>query len=419
MTRNKLLAFLLAAAFLFAACTPFYPDSITESKAQNETQTAWIPKEYDFDNRFGMNYDSIIETDDAYYVKLYCSTYLYYYDKATGDRGILCGKPECLHDSSLCEGRISNIGATLNRWDGRLHYYSTDSSSNAFALYSISMEGSEKSRDAVVNDPSVMSGATPQRLDYHRGRLYGWRRYETVADGKPLLCADIISIEPDSGEVKVIFSRSEEEYISQPSLYYCGKYVYICCDTGHAAEDGSYYSSVYIMRWNTETEELEEVLKTNSDELGCAGSWYAEYVDDDGQIWFTPTCLAREKGRVYLADNGKVSEAFRFNTITGGYFLIQGAAVSISIEDAVWEIRSLDGTLIFEGELDMSFLDELETEEEYKVSAVYSLMGSAGEVFISYYLYSEKGGRFAECMVRYDLTGDKFAPTVIAFAEES
>lgn len=412
MKKSRLLVILLAAAFLFGACAP----SI-ESKSSEETPTAVIPEGTDYDNRFGMNYDNIIETKDCYYVKFSRSTYLFYYDKASGESGVLCGKPECMHDSSTCPGNISNLCATLNYWDDRIHYYSNDSSSHAYAVYSMKLYGSDKTRDTVVNDPSVMKGETPQRLDYHRGKLYGWTNSEIVENGEPMFCARVISIDPDSGELKELFSVKEAEYVSQPSLCYCGNYVYICCDTSRMSENGSYYVSVYLMRWNIETEELEEVLITDSDELGCVGSWFQEYAEPDGRVWFMPKGVAREKGRVYLVENGKLSEAFRFDN-TGGYYLVQRAAVSISVEDALWEIRKLDGSLIYEGELDMSFLDELDPEEGYKVNAVYSLMGSAEEIFISYYLYAKKDERFTECLVRYDLTGGAPVPTIIACADD-
>ncbi|MBO4562582.1 MAG: hypothetical protein J5772_03105, partial [Clostridia bacterium] len=51
-----------------------------------------------FVNKFGDGYAKLIETDDAFYYS-FMSGYLYYYDKANGVSGVLCSKPECIHDA--------------------------------------------------------------------------------------------------------------------------------------------------------------------------------------------------------------------------------------------------------------------------------------------------------------------------------
>ena len=56
------------------------------------------PREDDFDNRFGQGCVNLAETEDAYYFSPPNGNYIYYHDKQAGDYGVLCAKPECMHD---------------------------------------------------------------------------------------------------------------------------------------------------------------------------------------------------------------------------------------------------------------------------------------------------------------------------------
>jgi hypothetical protein len=83
-----LLLLLLAAAG--CGCTPALPED-------DPAGTAEALKPIPFDNRFMSAFADIAETEDAYYLhsSFSGSNYLYYYDKASGESGVLCGKPEC------------------------------------------------------------------------------------------------------------------------------------------------------------------------------------------------------------------------------------------------------------------------------------------------------------------------------------
>ncbi|MBR5619509.1 MAG: hypothetical protein IKW76_07225, partial [Clostridia bacterium] len=113
---------LLLIALSFAACTPgknevtATVDTAEASAAPAASQEAAIEtiQGWDFDNRFGGGQSSVIETDAAYYFTAPGGTYLYYYDKVSGERDVLCGRPECIHDvepeNKSCNGFVRLYG---------------------------------------------------------------------------------------------------------------------------------------------------------------------------------------------------------------------------------------------------------------------------------------------------------------------
>lgn len=98
---KKLIAVLLAFALLGGALSCASPKgsdaSDTDSPADpDKKETAFAEN---FDNRFGRRFNNLIETEDAYYYCNFGGSYVYYYDKASGESGVLCGKAECTHDA--------------------------------------------------------------------------------------------------------------------------------------------------------------------------------------------------------------------------------------------------------------------------------------------------------------------------------
>ena len=374
----------------------------------------------DYDNRFGMNLDNLIETEDAYYFRSFgsCWLYYYYYDKASGERGVLCAKPECMHDEgkgdSSCNGLVAVTGTTVNYWDGRIHYRSN--SGPKMALFSVALDGSDKQVDLTIDDSVTMSGITPQRLDYHRGMLYGYDINSVVRDGEPYKQMIIFSIDPETGEFREIYSAlNNDGGITAPYLVYKQNFVYISYDDYSVDEDYKLVDLTWhLLRWNIDTEEMEEVAAANSEELNDTSLEHRIFVGDDGRVWFVPRSNMAAPLKVYLLEDGSISEAFSFDT-TGACFMIQGAAVTIFMFEERWEVRRLDGSLIWEGELDTSWLDGLDEERSYTLDGISSLMGTPEEIFISFGLEGSDGAE-RYCLVRYDMTGEKPVPTVIANA---
>ncbi len=420
MKSFRVIAFILLAVLLLSACKTSYPDP---PPGGNLPAATGEQGEENFDNRFGMGFDKLIETDDAYYLSHVNSVWLYYYDKASGESGVLCGKPDCMHDEGKnnpdCNGLIAQIGACLNLWNGRLHYFSHDHGPY-LAMYSMALDGSDRTKDFVINQEADMQNITPQRLDYHRGKLYGEDVRETVRGGEPLEELIVFSMDAGTGEFREIYT-AEGAWVTDAYLYYHENYVYISYEeyTLIEYEDRVEFDSFcwHLVRWNIDTEQIEEVVSADADELNDTATGRRIFIGDDDRIWFAPQSNNLTSPlKVYLLEDGQISEAFRFET-TGPCFLIENAAVSIFIFEKRWEVRRLDGSLIYMGELDTSWLDGLDEDMSYSLDAISSIMGTADEVFISFYVEADDGsGTERICLVRYDMTGEKPVPTLIANA---
>ena len=63
--------------------------------------------DYDVSEQYLSSNGYLDKQGTTYYVGAPLSeTWIHYYDDQTGTEGILCGKPECTHDSNLCNGYI-------------------------------------------------------------------------------------------------------------------------------------------------------------------------------------------------------------------------------------------------------------------------------------------------------------------------
>ncbi|MBO4562385.1 MAG: hypothetical protein J5772_02095 [Clostridia bacterium] len=396
------------------------PEGVTaEPNAAPSEKPIFYDPETDYDNRYGMGYDCIVETEDAYYCcASYSSRYLFYYDKASGERGVLCSKPECMHDAggTDCSGLIEMCGASLNYWDGRLHYLAIDRNHHCYAFFSVALDGSDKRMDTLADtSPIEIQGATmPQRLDYHRGKCYGWRYYEEVENSELFNCIDVVSADPQTGETRLILKEKLEVYPTEPKLYYHGNYVYISYniqDYEELEDHVEVLSNILcIYRWNIETEELEEVLRTELLDIGEKGSGFRLYIDAEERIWTAPVYGEQT---VYTIESGALCKAFLCDN-PWSCFMLDGAAAVFSMPDMALEVRRLDGSLIYEGVLDTSFIEELDTSREYELDSYFGIYGDAEAIYISFVLDAKDQERAAYCLVRYDLTGGTPKPEIIA-----
>ena len=268
----------------------------------------------------------------------------------------------------------------------------------------------------MINDPSIMNGRTPQRFDYHRGMLYGWRLYAAVSEGRPFNCADVISIDPTTGSLTELYKKTSENEISQPSLYYFENYVYISYEEYCYDNEGRIDRIDWtLVRWNIETKRIEDVVSVSPP--NDTGLGYRIFIDSEERIWCAPSRgRTNEPSRVYVIENGEMQEAFRFD-LTWGCFMLENIAVVFDNSDLALEIRRLDGSIIYEGRLDTSFLAEIDPESVSTINSFLGIYGDEKAIFISLSIGTANGDDEMQCLVRYDLTKGTPVPTVIACAK--
>lgn len=419
--KRFVLTVLLSIAFCFAACTHGTGEAtaVPLKTAPSATQAAAekVVQGWDFDNRFGGGQCSVVETDAAYYFTAPGGTYLYYYDKVSGERDVLCGRPECIHDvepeNKSCNGFVRLYG-TLGYWDDRLHfltYYPGENGRN-FSLLSMKLDGTDRRADASA---SLMIGSayyTPQRLDYHHGKLYGWDDNEIVHNGVPSYETCILRMDPETGELKKLYSVETDYHYNTPSLFYAGKYVYFSLDHREKKDD-NWITYLDIRRYDIETEQIEELYHFRKE--GYLGARMRIWVDSEDLIYLMPCdMLDGVTNKLYRISGGELCVAVDFETEgIGG--ISNGIAYVLSTPKNRMEVRRLDGSVIYSGAWELDSLRELISgkETDFYVSAAF---GNENELLVSINMFKASNNPpSSTCLVKYDLTKPTPEATVLAF----
>ncbi len=421
MRRFTILILLLFVFFLTSCTTSAGGGPHDVSDAPGQTGTAAPRTGPDFDNRFGRGYANLIETEDAYYYADFNGSYIYYYDKASGERGVLCAKPECLHDAANnnteCNGYAGLHARSLNLWGGRLHYVSFDHDDHDFGtgLFSVSLDGSSKSRDVKLELGEMDKIQVPERFDYHRGMLYSRNQYKLVKNGEPQDVICVLRYDPDTGDMKELYRVADTNAAKDLCLFYYENYVYfsVCDWSAYASGKEENYMKIEIFRWNIDTEQLETVFSTGDNGLTC--TMFNIWVESEDRIYIVPV-EAPDGAPVYLLSGGEITTAFEFDSF-GATLIVDGAVVCIFPHEAHAEIRALpDGALIYEGDWDMDPLNGLDVD--YEIAYLLAVYGDSETLFVTYGLdIHDKGDTHGgSCLVRYDLSGDKPEATLIAYS---
>ena len=376
-----------------AAATPAPGETENPYPTQDPARAGFDP-ETDYDNRFAeLIIASMAETEDAYYLMSWGTQFLHYYDKHTGDSGVLCPRPECMHDDgptradlNQCTGKIDSPQASLSVFGDRLYWVDNSYEYRDFCVFSMGLDGSDKKLEAKLEIST--EEYQPQNFWIHRGYVYFFSDTQKVIDGSPTNLCEIVRESIETCEKQVIFSRYSY-MTSEWTLRFIGDDVYIQC--GFDGADGSIFEhgepqtvedmkvleeNTVILRWNpymTEPEVLIEEPSLNQPE--CDNF----YVEPDGTVWFVrhrpedPEVNFweedyREIGYLCRRDpDGTVTELFDSvidgelyymrNIYDGGMIMIQDLRAKEGT--AVMCITDLEGNVIWKGDLPTAFIERV------------------------------------------------------------
>lgn len=420
---KRTITFLLFFALLFgifACASPKDTDSQSAAETADPSGSAvpavtQEPKTYfteDFDNRFGRGYESIVETGEAYYYCSFSGKYLYYYDKLSDIYGVLCPKPECIHDEAesankSCSGFVGSHARSLFASGGKLFYAASVRTSDyqGPALFGMKADGTEREMALELDFGETQNVSWPQRFDLHRGKLYGFIDYEKVEAGEPILYFSIVSLDPASGDYRTIFEKTDCRTTIFPKLFYSGNYLYFTVpDAGPRINT----DTLEIFRWDIEKEELEKLF--SSGEEGMPGCMFDLWAEEDGSIYVSPAIP--EEGAnpaVYLVSDGEYQKVFEFDE-NGSAYMIGGGAVCVTYPGFDLIVTDRVGNVLRRIKRDTSFLDGI----GYSVDASnlrLGIYGDINELLVVYksLRFEHEDGRKSSgtCLVRYDLTEDE------------
>lgn len=231
---------------------------------------------------------AICETEDGYYFEY--DVYVYYMDKATGNTTILCGKPECAHDSNTCNAYI--YSPFLTYYNGKLYYSNNDyvNENGSYVnkgnrLYCMNLDGTNHS---VVQELEFTPGGNTSDFItapiIHQGNVYFV--YSSVLYIVPL-GADIskaISIygKEKSDDRSNIFNSNELHY----TLWADGDNTYFMANIKQS--NNTYKETLFC--YDEESAEVKEIWKTpNKSEVGnwdTTGVSVSQWYVTGGYIYF-------------------------------------------------------------------------------------------------------------------------------------
>ena len=283
--RSRTILLLLISAFMLVAVScgkkpqpsgnngiPF-PDQTDPTALAAEKPIVFDP-ETDYDNRYGSLISSdMLETEDAFYLRSRNGNgFLYYYDKTTGDTGVLCPRPECVHDekrnNAECAGYIGSDPG-LQYYQGKL-WYVMQTKGMRFGLYRMNLDGSSKELVHEFDPTDTPLEYHNRRLYIHRGMIYhaGYRQEIKNAAVFHKLVYGCIPMEDTvicGQKVKAweYYEILERETINQPqpTMFFAGDSAYMFYDYDGVVEYDGADSEDEFYDWRSELPITDEIAR--------------------------------------------------------------------------------------------------------------------------------------------------------------
>ena len=391
----------------------------------------------DFNNFFGGRPTiRMLETEDAY-MFAGGGNYLCYYDKATGESDVLCGKPECEHDyiakNKSCSGYVGlRTPCEICMYKGQIYFIQENNLKLDLYRMNPDTSGREKLFTLGYGDDSDESRRLyfPQFMAIHRGKMYGWNSETFVETGEPMHAWAITCWDLETGEFSVVHEERSE---GMPSLFFFGKYIYFANEewTTELSEDYEEIlidETITVRRYDTETGEIGTVIKkTIAPEALIDRTSICVLAED--KVYLVGADYNAGQSTVYNVAAGEIEAVMTLET-DGALSLLQNCMACYSrrydlvqqdpnapMHIAVWDY---DGNKLFDGQVPLDTIFGL--DERITRSRVGSFgFLSDGEVLFMAFSMSlsgeisdyERETDELTCLMRYDLVDGEFRETLL------
>ena len=403
---KKLISILLIPLFLvsFSACGK-------SKKAEGQNVFG------DFNNTFAYNYamSTAAESEDAIYWRSYTGKYIHYYDKKTGESGVLCPKPECVHDAVLdntgCSGYVVDCDPCMSFYNGRLYFKNRDPlGGRRDAIMSVAADGTDLKKEFSV--PAMKElGGSPVAFFLHRDALFILVFVDEVDGALPDWGYRIVRLSPKNEEMETVFEKTTTLH-NQCHMRFRGDRLYICLSE-YTSMEGAVFNGFYY--WDENTGKLNTVLETEHESGSGMFIDFGFYVDEKGTIYFSPNRTvinSDESGVVYKVENGELKEAFRIEIPGLDHFTVNiGNDAAVVMYNYEFWVYDLNGDRVFRG--GPTYLDFL---GEYGLNR--SQIAHEHGYYCRDYMIESIDGTNAhnmnyEFMVKYDFTDDGLVTTLL------
>ena len=418
--------------------------------------------ETDYDNRYSSLVEcDMLETEDAYYLHNCINNgFLYYYDKASGETGVLCPRPECLHDeireNKECVGFIGYEWASLQYYQGKLWYFNVTKGMK-FGLFRMNPDGSEKELVHEFDAAGTNLAYGNRRLYIHRGVIYHAgvnQEIEGAAAFHKLVYGCIPMSDMTLGGQKVkaweYHQILERDTINQPQpmMLFLGDYAYMfyCYDglteyDGDMPDNEAWWNKIpvtdEIARWDPTMTE-PEILYQNVERYPMLRNYSCGFVTSDGTPYFKssrfdPDLPAGDDNptivRLFRVEkDGTRTTVFESSKDDGNtHLLALGDGVFVTADSGLENMKNRnvpvniriyrygnDGVeILWEGELPLNFRKELPIGNKTMSFSGSWVTENTMMLMIEEY-YGKKDLNSSWQFVKYDITPDGLIETVVS-----
>lgn len=419
-----MLMLICTVSFIAAACKGNEPNTpgttATPADKTEEPQAERGEDKGDYDNAF-RNLDdiSILQMDEVYYYHSWDSAFLYYTGKEALDSGVLCGRPECLHDDTFpnaeCDGCVILALMGLSLYDDGIWYVGYDEHNlHKYVLYRMDLDGSNRKAVRVVVDDATEMGYAWQRTFVHRGKLYLTAHRNYVDKAVPYEEVSLWYCGVKSGELKQVFAVSYQDRGTELKLCFRGDGVYAMFSS---TDYDNFDSTVEIIRFDAKTEQTETLCHMESLDMGMGDIW----VTEDGTVYTTTTVDERFKPLgLYRLEEGELKLVYDFsedNVTAYTAWIFDKYILTYYSDDkpegyigAFLLVKDFEGNTVYKGELSLKCLTDQGLEFE---SFAFGGIACSGDSILVPVRMDTGTGRGPAAVVRYDVTPEGLEETVI------
>jgi len=398
---KRLLALLLCL-LLLTACTQQEPtvDTATSSVTKIPTEVPSALADENADNNYlvNNNFQFMTESDSTIY-KIVIDR-IYYYDKASGISGPICGKPDCDHTGMDCDAYIGT-GRAIQYYNNSLYFVSCDYNifPAEFWLWKADVNGQNREKIKLLDAKGLLIPNQPQNFFIHRGQLFLFCLTNIVENGVPMMRAAILSSPLDDSQEFTTLWEEKSESVLEYTYRLSGQYVYVSLVTGT--------KSLQIFRINFLDKTIEPLFSEDGQ-----GYYYGEiHLTADDEVYLS----AATETAVYVwkIENGQKTDTIVIDN--SSYYppkILDGIIFAIDMNEdnkRVVVIKTLSGETVYDGLLFPEDIPEMKLDPNGGVCGVVSGTGS----IVGFYVAADaNGGKRAEYVVYLD-TAQNMKPIYI------
>lgn len=374
---KKIIAAIVSLITVFCAGCQMPAVSVDPETTASPTATGWpdetdqISTTYsiDYDNRYKNSFKymfSFAETESMYAAAHFLCPTVMYYSKENGENGILCGKPECLHNDDSCNAMIFPENRGFCYYEGCFWWLGLTGSRSSnsrpeFAVFQMNTDGTSRKKisgDGFNNKKTDRLGTrNTECIAFHRGYYYEFVSFARVSDAVPSL-EYVLFRSPinEMDQVEEIFSYITQEGMGA-AVFFAEKNAFVCFNGfNDDAEIQAWENRVF--RIDIESHEVELILEKTGWDLDTYDVQYY-----NGRIYYSMCSYDNDRYYVYSVSDGDLEEVFAFDDndmVFGNGAVGCGFALTIHYNlngegDYIW-IVNYDGETLYKGKWDTASL---------------------------------------------------------------